>query len=200
ADSEASHPVLLKAITDGLAEHRFDLKWLIREIVLSDGYQLAMHGPSKEALPKWFEQARIRPLSAEELVAAMRVATMYDQPGDKKPEITWDYFTRYFGEPVNGLGDFQGSLSEHLFWNNSEHVRRFIQRKKGNLIDTLIASKEPVDKKVERLFLAIYQRLPNPTEADLIAKHLQLKDDKPEALYEEAIWALINSSEFRFNH
>ena len=24
--------------------------------------------------------------------------------------------------------------------------------------------------------------------------------DKPEALYEEVIWVLINSSEFRFNH
>src|SRR6185312_5653230 len=101
AESKASHPALLKALTDGLADHQFDLKWLIREIVLSDAYQLAMHGPSKEALPKWFEQARIRPLSAEELVAAMRVANMFDQPGDKKPEITWDYFTRYFGEPVN---------------------------------------------------------------------------------------------------
>ncbi|HEY2909100.1 MAG TPA: DUF1549 domain-containing protein [Gemmataceae bacterium] len=200
ADSKASHPALQKALTDGLVEHRFDLKWLIREIVLSDGYQLAMHGPSKEALPKWFEQARIRPLSAEELVAAMRLANMYDQPGDRKPEITWDYFTRFFGDPVNGLGDFQGSLNEHLFWNNSEHVRRFIQRKKGNLIDTMLASKEPVGKRVEHLFLAIYQRLPNPTEADLIGRHLQLKDDKPEALYEEAIWALLNSSEFRFNH
>jgi hypothetical protein len=198
-DSVASHPELLKALTDGLVAHKFDLKWLIREIVNSDAYQLAMHGPSKEALPKWFEQARIRPLSAEEIVASIRVSTKFDQPGDKPPEIVWDYFYRYFGEPTNGLGDFQGSLSEHLFWNNSDQIRRFIQRKKGNLLDQMALSKEPPEKNVERIFLSIYHRPPNPTEAAKVLKYMQQKD-KPEALYEEVIWVLLNSSEFRFNH
>ena len=57
-----------------------------------------------------------------------------------RPDITWEYFTRAFGEPTNGTGEFQGSLSEHLFWNNSDQVRRFIQRKKGNLLDTMANS------------------------------------------------------------
>jgi hypothetical protein len=202
ADSVSSHPELLKALTEGFVAHKFDLKWLIREIVSTDAYQLAMHGPSKEALPKWFEQARIRPLSAEEIVAALRVVTMFDaaaKPGDKPPEVTWDYFTRAFGEPTNGLGDFQGSLSEHLFWNNSEHVRRFIQRKKGNLLDTLATSADPPERKVERLFLTILHRPPTPTEADTVTKYIQQKG-KPDELLEDAIWVLANGSEFRFNH
>jgi hypothetical protein len=202
-DSVASHPELFKALCEGLIEHKYDLKWLIREIANSETYQLAMHGPSKEAMPRWFEQARVRPLSAEELVASLRVATNFDvdrKPGEKGlPGGVDEYFTRAFGEPTNGLGDFQGSLSEHLFWNNSDQVRMFTRRKKGNLLDVVATSKEPVDKSVERLYLSIFHRLPNPTEVEKLTKYLQAKE-KPEALYEEVIWVLLNSSEFRFNH
>jgi len=198
-DSVASHPELFKALTDGLVEHKFDLKWLMREIANSESYQLAMHGPSKDALPKWFEQARVRPLSMEELVASLRIVTQFDRPGDKPPELGWEYFRIYFGDPVNGLGDFQGSLSEHLFWNNSEHIRRFITRKKGNLLEEMVTSKEPVEKKVEKLFLTIHHRPPMPTEAKFVTEYLSGRE-KPETLFEEVIWALVNTSEFRFNH
>ena len=198
-DSVASHPALFQALTDGLIEHKYDLKWLMREIANSEAYQLAMHGPSPEAMPKWFEQARIRPLSMEELIASLRVVTRFDQPGDKPPELGWEYYRIYFGSPTNGVGDFQGSLSEHLFWNNAEHIRRFIQRKKGNLLEEMTTSKDPVEKKVEKLFLAIHHRLPTPTEAKTVTEYLSGKD-KPEVLFEEVIWALLNSSEFRFNH
>src|SRR5262249_38479325 len=36
-----SHPGLLKDMTAGLLANKFDLKWLIREIVSSEAYQLA---------------------------------------------------------------------------------------------------------------------------------------------------------------
>jgi hypothetical protein len=198
-DSTASHPALFAALTDGLVEHNYDLKWLMREIANSESYQLAMHGPSKEAMPRWFEQGRIRPLTMEEIVASLRVVTRFDQPGDKPPELGWEYYRIYFGEPLDGLGEFQGSLKEHLFWNNSEHIRRFIQRKKGNLLEEMVTSKDPVEKKVEKLFLTIHHRLPTPTEAKTVAEYLSGKE-KPETLFEEVIWALVNTSEFRFNH
>jgi hypothetical protein len=204
AENEPSHPELLAALADGFVAHDFDLKWLIREVVNSDGYQLALAGPGKEALPKWFERARVRPLSAEEIVTVMRQATLADagrKDGDKAPDVGWDYFLRAFGEPTNGLGDFQGGLGEHLFLNNSEHVRRLITRKPGNLMDVLLKSNEPVERKVERLYLTVLSRRPNPTETATatVAAYLNHKD-KAEALHEDVIWALLNGSEFRFNH
>ena len=54
--------------------------------------------------------------------------------------VTVEYFTRYFGEPLNGQGDFQGRLSEHLFLNNSDNVRAFLRRKKGNFADALLTA------------------------------------------------------------
>ncbi|MBA4064968.1 MAG: hypothetical protein C0501_14900 [Isosphaera sp.] len=202
-ENAASHPDLLKAMAEGLVAHKFDLKWLVREIVTSDGYQLALAGPSKDALPKWFEQARVRPLSAEEIQAAMRAATAFD-PDPKNPvklqNAGDEYFLRYFGSPTNGLGDFQGGLAEHLFLNNAEHVRGFVRRKKGNLTDTLLAMSGSPEKTVERLFLSVLQRPPKPSETELFVKYLAAGGAKPEAAVEDAVWALLNGSEFRFNH
>lgn len=131
ADNKPSLPALLDALTEQFVAHHFDLKWFIGELVNSETYQLASTGAATDALPRHFERARIRPLSAEELMTVLRVATAYD-PAQKGGEGSGtDYFLRYFGEPVNGQGDFQGSLSEHLFLNHSSNVRAFLSRKKA---------------------------------------------------------------------
>jgi hypothetical protein len=114
---------------------------------------------------------------------------------------TLEYVLRYFGEPSDGQGRFQASLSEHLFLNNASHLRQKIQRSKGNLIDQLATSKDPVEAKVDKLFLAVLTRKPKPAEKDAFIKHLKAEGPmtKIDTLLEEAIWALLNTSEFRFN-
>src|SRR5207244_3032780 len=98
-------------------------------------------------------------LSAEELLAALRVATGFDaaaraaavKPGEEKfPGDTREYVVRYFGEPTNGRGDFQGGLTEHLFLNNSSQLRQLIQPRKGNLADGLLTDKAPWEERVDR--------------------------------------------------
>jgi hypothetical protein len=197
-ENEPSHPALLKALTDGFVANKYDLKWLIREIVNSDAYQLSGAGPSKEALPKHFERARVRPLSAEELFKSIHTATGVEV-NPKDPYATWEYFLRAFGEPTNGLGEFQGSLSEHLFLNNSDQVRAFIRRKKGNLTDQILSSSEPWEKRVERMYLSVLNRAPKPKELETFVSYIK-REPKPDSAVEDAIWVLINSSEFRFNH
>lgn len=199
--NQPSHPELLDALAERFRAQQFDLKGLIRELVNSDAYQLAGGGDSKDALPRWFERARVRPLSAEEIVAAMRMATGYDtaQKDAKLPSGAEEYFRRYFGEPANGRGDFQASLQEHLFVNNSGQVRQMIQPRKGNLADALLTSKVSSEEKVDRLFVTVLGRPPRPEEQKRFVAHLT-SAGKPEALVEEAIWVLLSSSEFRFNH
>lgn len=194
--NKPSHPELLEMLTKQLAEHKYDLKWYIRELVLSETYQCGSRGVSSDALPAWFERARVRPLSAEELMRSIRVVTSTEaKPGNDLSE----YFVRYFGEPMNGRGEFQGGLSEHLFLNNSTHLKQMIQRKPGNLADKVLASTEPWEKRVDRMFVTVLSRLPRPEEQKRFVAFLQ-SGGKPEGLVEEAIWVLMNGSEFRFNH
>ena len=197
ADTKPVLPALLDALTQQFVEHKFDMRWLIGELVSSQTYQLASGGEAKDALPKQFERARIRPLSAEEMAAVLKTAGG-DAP-QKSDGVTSEYFLRYFGEPTNGQGDFQGSLTEHLFLNNSPNVRAFISRKKGNLADTINLSSEPWEQRVDRMFLSVLTRLPKETERAKFVTYLK-GDPKAENLVEEALWVLVNMSEFRFNH
>jgi hypothetical protein len=200
-----SHPELFEALTKQLVAHAFDLKWLIRELVNSEAYQLATTGPTTEAAPPWFERARVRPLSAEEILAAFCVATGFSAPGKKPQEAQAPsdlamWIPLYFAEPTDGRGNFQASLTEHLFLNNSEHLKRLIQRRKGNMADTLLASKAPWEERVDQLFLAVLSRPPRAEERRRFVAHLTSDPKAADALMEEAIWVLLNCSEFRFNH
>ena len=196
-----THPDLLKAIETRLVQHDFDLKRAIREIVNSDAYQIGDKGPVTEALPKYYERARVRPISAEELMASLRVATYFNPEWAKTTGDSSEYFLRYFGEPNDGQGHFQGSLAEHLFLNNAPQIRAFAQPRKGNLGDTILAMKGTWEEKVDRLFLSVLSRAPTSGERERFVKHLSGGDQKMAAqLVEEAIWVLLSCSEFRFNH
>lgn len=196
ADNNASHPELLKILEAEFKKHKFDMKWLIRELVNSQAYQLSSRGPVAE--PLWFEQARLRPLSAEEIIASLKSATGHGD--DKFPGTLQYYLVQNFGSTTDGRGDFQASLTERLFVSNNGYLRQMIQRRKGNLADTILTSKDTWQQKVERLYVTILSRPPRPAEQERFVKHLSSSGASADALVEEAIWALLASTEFRFNH
>ncbi len=103
--NKPSHPELLDQLTRELVAHKFDLKWYIRELVNSNAYQLSAAGTG-EPLPLWFQHARMRPLSAEELAEAWRIATGYaaSEKASGKPmgkdrfaPLLGAYVLRFFG-------------------------------------------------------------------------------------------------------
>lgn len=201
-----SHPELLEKLTQEFVARKFDLKSLIREICNSKTYQAASTGPVSEPFPQWFERARTRPLSAEELLESWRVATGYDaavlQSG-KKVEgrfhgVTWDYVKHFFGEPTNGVGDFQGGLQEHLYLNNGE-IGRLLTWDKGSLLETVKSSTEPAEVKVERVFVSVLSRRPTDEERSKMVEFVSEKENTVER-WQEAVWTLMSCSEFRFNH
>ncbi len=199
--NKPSHPDLLKAIEGELAAHKFDLKWLIREIVNSEAYQATDVGPVTDALPRNYERARIRPLSVEELMASLHIATGKGVESALKAEPS-SQMLQYLGEPADGQGRFQGSLSEHLFLHNGDLFRGLCRPNKGNLPEKLLTGSEEWAAKVERMFLSVLSRPATTEEKERFVKHLMVdtKDAKQAAgRMEEAMWVLVSCSEFRFN-
>lgn len=196
--NKPSHPELLDQLTKGLVAHKFDLKWYIRELVSSETYQLSALG-NGEALPTWFEAARMRPLSAEELAESWRTATGVEgnasDRGRFRP-LQRDYVVQFFGTPNTGTGDFSGGLHEHLYLNNGPLVQMIGTGSKGSLAELVGDRKQPVDARVERLFLSTLNRRPTPREREKFSAYLS--SEKGSAT--DAIWTLITCSEFRFNH
>jgi hypothetical protein len=111
-----------------------------------------------------------------------------------------EYFLRYFGEPNDGLGNFQGSLSEHLFVNNAGHFRTLAQARNGNLADTVAKMKGSPEEKADYLFLSVLSRSPKPAERERMARYIGTDAKMHATMIEEVVWVLFSSSEFRFNH
>jgi len=202
----ASHPQLFKALAQQFVAQRLDMKWLVREIANSDAYQLS--SASTIAEPQWYERGRFRALTPEEMLASLREASGFDaavrasggDPAKAALPAQLDFWSPYsFTDAPAPGGAFQASLKERLFMSNATRVRELLQPRKGNLADWLATSDAPVEERVDRLFLTVLTRLPKAEERRLFTEHFASGADK-RALAEEAVWALVNLSEFRFNH
>ena len=152
-------------------------------------------------MPAWFQHARSRPLSAEELVESWQVATGYlaNESPSKKGEpdrfrpLGSGYVVQFFGNPTTGTGDFQGGLREHLYLNNGPLGQMI--GVKGGLAEFIGDAKKPVSERVERLFLATLNRRPTDDEVKKFSEYFDAKNSPA-----DAVWVLITCSEFRFNH
>lgn len=204
--NDPSHPKLLEAMETDFVSHNFDVKWLIREIVSSDAYQASDVSADTLALPKFYQRARIRPLSAEELTASLHVAMGLGMEAALTSEPN-EQMLKYLGEPTDGEGVFQGSLSEHLYIHNGDLFRAMCRPHNGNLAESLLKSDDGWEAKVERMFLSVLSRPPTSEERERFVIYLNIdptgdanSDAKAkQQRIEEALWVLVACSEFRFN-
>jgi hypothetical protein len=67
-------------------------------------------------------------------------------------------------------------------------------------MDALLSSKAPWEERVDQLYLTVLSRPARDEERKRFVKYLTSDPKKQEPLVEEAIWVLLASSEFRFNH
>ena len=89
-DNPPSHPALLDLLASEFIAHKFDVRWLLREIALSGTYQRSTRAPSGTDLnsvkPESYRVANLKPLSAEQIGAATMVATgSWELLGDAAP-------------------------------------------------------------------------------------------------------------------
>lgn len=199
-----SHPALLDALTQWLVAHQFDLKALTRELLNSNAYQLSTAGSNGEPKPLWFQHGKTRPLQAEELAESWRIATGYEEASKDKEKdksrfhpLTRDYVVRYFGQPNNGTGDFQGGLAEHLYLNNGQLGSLFVSGA-PSLTAILGDKDQPTSERLDRAFLQTLSRYPTTAEREKLEPILA--DKSAEDARRDLAWALITCSEFRFNH
>lgn len=212
-ENPPSHPELLSVLADEFAKSGYDVKFLIREIVLSKTYQRSSVLPAGvKAVPdNAFAVAILRPLSPEQLSWSMMQATglidveRQTLKGDDtalavKLSANEAPFVALFGgqpgEPAD-LG-FQATLDQTLFLSNGALVRGWLAPRPGNLTDRLARCKTTTDL-ADELYLSILSRPPTAEERREVTDYLSRARDRNAALPDLA-WALLASAEFRFNH
>jgi len=215
AANPPSHPELLDLLASELVAHDFDLRWLIRELALTQTYQRSSRLPAgvKPAPEELFAVAKERPLSAEQLARAFLHATgEWDRVSANPKASVSDDAKRY------ALGDLEAAfraafanapkepeltvnptLCSALFLRNGEHVLWALKPRAGNLVERLAALPDAAQV-ADELYLSILTRLPADDERAEIAALLEKNAaDRPRAIGRCA-WALLSSAEFFSNH
>lgn len=203
-----SHPDLLRWLARDTAEHGYDLRRLVRGLVLSNAYARASRYEGGEAPEeRLFAVAQVRPLAPLPLATALRLATVDPQtlPGagaelEKKVEAiakAASGIARLFPQP----GDhFQVGASEAmLFANNEGLLRELLADTPVSLVGRL-KQQADVAKRAELAVRSVLSRPARAEEVAALADYMRRRADRPAEACQQVVWALLTSAEFRFNH
>ncbi len=184
AHRQVSHPELLNWLASDLRQNDFDLKRLMRVIVLSRPYALASRPSRSNAAddpelgePPAFSRFYLRQLSAEQLYESLLVATGAQRTGASLEEqeslkVTWlQQFSQAFGNDEEGESNtFNGTIPQALMMFNGELVQRATSLKSGGFLADVLSSRLRPAEKVDQLYLAALARKPAAPERRLVSR------------------------------
>lgn len=219
-DVRISNPPVNKPLLDALAtrlsDGHYDLKIIVRDICNSATYQAGSQANENNASDQTnFSHARLRRMKAE--VMADVIAKVTDSPnrikglarGDSALNIpdasNSSHFLKTFGRGTRATvcaceTKAEPTLSQSLHLINGETVEKKIRN--GKLIDRWRKNGLSNEAIVRRLYLRVLNR--EVTDTEIATLSTAIAADAPAAaqkeFLEDVFWALLNSSEFLFNH
>jgi hypothetical protein len=217
------HPELLDGLARGFREYKHNIKELMSWICNSEAYNLSCEANPTNNKPEhevYFSRMLLKSMSPEQLYASLKTAT--DQPlkptaatanTPKKTVMTrqaavesfrkrnqgrqdWlSKLTRNFGDDEGNEIHFNGTVVQALLLMNGRELQAELSRKENNTIENAIKTGSPLNE----IFLAALARRPTQKERDLL-RTPKVSVGTPQMLYEDVLWALLNSNEFILNH
>jgi len=109
-------------------------------------------------------------------------------------------FVKLFG---GGSGqpqqEFFTTVDQALFFANGAKIQGWLVPRGGNLTARLIQRQDP-QALADELYLSVLSRRPTQTEIAGVTQYIEARPKNRTAVVRELVWALLTSSEFRFNH
>lgn len=194
-----SHPELLAWLARDFEAQGYDIRKLVRLIVLSDAYQLAGGVADPIASPpEAFARALERPLSAEAIHRSLLVATgRFTDEGEAKSAPLAQTLAKTF--PDLFASEYNASLQQAMFLSNNPLLDELLRPEADDTTAALLKLSSPIER-VNRAFAICYGRLPNAEEQQQAIAYLDAHSTNPEAGVRQLLWAMLCSAEFLMNH
>ncbi len=203
ATNRPSHPELLDLLSQEIVAQKFDMKWMLRQLVLTQTYQRTAVLPAGTAPPKpeTYRIANEKRLSAEQLMNSVQVATgSRDKPREADAEKLRVAFVKAFGNvPQDPEVEFSPSLKSSLFVLNDPAVLDCLAPQPGNLVDRLLKISDSAAL-ADELYLSVLTRKPTDEERTAVTEYLAKNLERRPAAIANLSWALLASTEFCLNH
>ncbi|GIW95898.1 MAG: surface protein [Pirellulaceae bacterium] len=218
-----SHPELLEALAQDLAAHQFQLKPLVRRIVLSRAYQRSARPVAGQPEDdRFFARAVVRRLTAEQLLDAQSqvleapLSFAGYPPGTRAGQIRGvrrvrerqqrptedDRFLRTFGKPDRLLAcecERSNELSlKQVFWLTGESLQTRLAN--SPRVAQWVAREPARDiESLQELYWSALARPPSEEEQHRCLDYLSDRDSR-QAAWQDIVWAVLTSREFMFRH
>ncbi len=204
--NKASHPALLRELSEALVSSRYDLKHLVRAICNSEPYQRTSRPlPDNQNDERLYSHMSIKVMEAQVLLDSLAVAT--GQRGDRpalgpraarSPQGTGgNPLVRFFDtrevddDPTEfsyGIPQLLRLMNTRLSAASSNIAAKLVRQHNGD-----------ADRVLEDLYLTALSRRPSPREKERLKTYVARHKDPTQA-YAGVLWALLNCAEFVSNH
>ncbi len=211
-DFGAQHPAKSQQALDLLAERfaqtEFDLRDLLRIIVLSRPYRLSSQSESDAPQQReWFAQMSVKTLTAEQLYDSIAAATLLERNAtfDVQSQLAQPAraeFVQLFRTPTDSRTTYLGGIPQALTLMNGSLIDSATGLASSGVLKSLEAPFFTNEQRIEILYFATLARRPLPTEQHVLSKYITEKTRGPELqeALADLLWALLNSAEFAMNH
>jgi len=221
-----SHPALLEYLGEEFRKNSFNIKELIRWIVLSEPYSLSSRimpqnksdDPLVGETPK-FTHFYLRQMQAEQLYQSLLQVTRADELALKPEEqekLKSDWMQQFVVAFGTDEGDeattFNGTIPQALMLMNGDLIKKAINSDKGGFLHKIATSNIKAAEKIQYLFEAAVARKPMQSEINIANALLQGREadwhrqkkapsvDVTTAALQDVFWAVLNSNEFILQH
>ena len=206
-------PEVLDTLSHDFAAHDYDLRRLLRTLVLSDAYQLSSRAPSDEPSQLLeFARMNIKSFTADQLYDCINVATEPSSAGNGNNQTgslvrigntARQAFIEQFQAPPGQRTDYHAGIPQALTLMHGQLVHSATDLASSGLLKGISAPFFSGDEeRIETLFLSTLSRFPADAELEKMLSHVQAAegDEQRMRAFGDILWALLNSAEFTFIH
>ena len=209
-ENPPSHPQLIAWLARDLVSHKYDLKRLMRGLQMSQAYaRSSRHDGDQRPDARLFATAALRPLSRYQYATTLRMGSMNPDRfvvSDKIEELQKQIesqenaargFAGQIEQPYDG---FQIGVTEALLMNNAEQVEKEFLSDSGESLVGKLKTIEDSRELVEVAVWTVLNRPPDEQEIKSFEAYLARRADRKLDSCRQLVWALLTSSECRFNY
>jgi hypothetical protein len=209
SENAPSHPELLAALAADTAKNKYDLRRLVRGIVMSKAYSRSSRYDSEAQPPaSSFAVARLKPLTPMQMATSLKIATTDPKQWDGlKPEEfekrieQMEASARGFASLIAMPTDnFQIGVGEALLFSNGDRVEKdYLADNAGTLLGRM-KTETQTSAAIELMLRTTLGRAPTDEEAKAFAAFAEARKDRADEARRQMLWAVCTGPEFRFNH
>ncbi|MEK7470167.1 MAG: DUF1549 domain-containing protein [Planctomycetota bacterium] len=205
-----SNPAALDYLTADFKANGYDLKRMIRVICNTKAYQLSSKPSATNAKDdRYYSHGKLEHLTPDQMFYSLMGVTGIENSlargmdRDRVEMLKQRFlagFVFLFGNDEGESGDaFNGTIPQALLFMNNPQIQAGLKVGPSTTLGKILQKYEAVDARLDEMYLSALGRFPTDTEKKYFTSVIN-KYQNSKLIYEDVYWALVNSSEFQFNH